>query len=112
MLIPKVRDLQKTSRLRTNVYMKEFMAGGAPLEFVTTADYEWPTATNTTPLNSIGTGRGSIVLYNQASFTHWNITGERYMETAKEVHGGATQLHELFAAKACKVLQYSDDGLT
>jgi hypothetical protein len=88
------------------------MAGGAPVQLVTTADYEWPTATNTTSLNSIGTGRGSIVLYNQASFTHWYITGERYMYKAKEVHGGAKGLHDVFATKACKVLQYSDSLLT
>jgi hypothetical protein len=87
------------------------MAGGAPVDLVTTVDYEWPTATNTTPLNSIGTGRGSIVLYNQASFTHWNITGEKYMSKAKEVHGGARGLHDLFATKARQVLEYSDDLL-
>ena len=87
------------------------MAGGAPVQLVTTADYEWPMATNTTPLNSIGTGRGSIVLYNQASFTHWYITGEKYMWKAEEVHGGAKGLRDLFAAKARKVLQYSEGSL-
>ena len=84
------------------------MAGGAPVNLVMTFDYKWPMATNTTPLNSIGTGRGSIVLYNQASFTHWHITGERYMSTAKEVHGGVQGLHNIFTRKAHQVLEYSD----
>ena len=84
------------------------MAGGAPVNLVTTVDYKWPTATNTTPLNSIGTGGGSIVLYNQVSFPHWHITGERYMSTAKEVHGGVQGLHNAFATKAHQVLEYSD----
>ena len=79
------------------------MAGGAPVQLVMTADYEWPTATNTTPLNSIGTGWGSIVLYNQASFTHWYVTGERYMSKVEEVHGGAKGLRDLFATNAHKV---------
>ena len=87
------------------------MAGGAPVDLVTTTDYQWPTATNTTPLNSIGTGEGSIVLYNQALFAHWYITGERYMSEAKEVHGGETGLHDLFVTEASKVLEYSDDLL-
>ena len=73
------------------------MAGGAPVQLVMTANYEWPTATNAMPLNLIGTGRGSIVLYNQAS--------------AAEVHGGAKGLHDLFATKARKVLQYSEGSL-
>ena len=81
------------------------------MNLVTTVDYEWPTAMNTMPLNSIGTGRGSLVLYNQASFTHWHVTGERYMSMAKEVHGGERGLHNLFATKACQVLEYSDDLL-
>jgi hypothetical protein len=84
------------------------MAGGVPVELVTTADYEWPTPTNMTPLNSIGTGRGSIVLYNQASFTHWYITGERYMHKAEEVHGGIEGLCDIFTAKAHDVLQYME----
>ena len=84
------------------------MAGGAPVQLVTTVDYEWPTAINTSPLHSIGTGRGSIVLYNQASFAHWYVTGERYMYQAEELHGGVKGLHDLFAANAQKVLQYSD----
>lgn len=85
------------------------MAGGAPVQLVTTVDYERPTSTNTTPLNLIGTGRGSIVLYNQASFTHWYITGEKYMYEAEEVHGGTKGLYNLFAAKAEEVLQYSEE---
>jgi len=84
------------------------MTGGAPVQLVTTADYEWPTATNTTPLSLIGSGRGSIVLYNQASFTHWYITGERYMYKAEKVYGGAKGLCTLFAAKAHEVLQYAE----
>lgn len=86
------------------------MAGGAPVDLVTTVDYQWPTATNTTPLHSIGTGRGSIVLYNQASFTHWPVTGERYMSKAIKVHGGVRGLRDLFAAKARQVLEYSDSS--
>jgi hypothetical protein len=81
------------------------MAGGAPVQLVTTVDYEWPTATNTTPLNSIGTGRGSIVLYNQASFAHWLVTGKQYMKEAKAVHG-VDGLCDLFTRKAHDVLQY------
>ncbi len=34
------------------------------------------------------------------------------MYKAKEVHGGAKGLHDVFATKACKVLQYSDSLLT
>lgn len=84
------------------------MAGGAPVKLVTTADYEWPTATNTMALNSVGTGRGSIVLYNQASFTHWHITGEQFMYKAEQVHGGVKGLHDLFIAKAQDTLQYQE----
>lgn len=84
------------------------MAGGAPVKLVTNSDYEWPTATNTTPLNGIGTGRGSIVLYNQASFIHWHVTGEQYLYKAEEVHGGIQGLRALFAAKAEDVLQYQE----
>jgi hypothetical protein len=81
------------------------MAGGAPVELVTTADYEWPTEANTTPLNSIGTGRGSLVLYNQASFAHWLVTKEQYMRVAEAVYG-VEGLCDLFTKKAHDVLQY------
>jgi hypothetical protein len=83
------------------------MAGGAPVQLVTTVDYEWPTRTNTTPLNSIGTGRGSIVLYNQASFAHWPVTKKRFMKEAEAVYG-VDGLYNLFAAKAYEVLQYQE----
>lgn len=86
--------------------MKDFLVGGTPVQLVTTADYELPNESNTTPLQTIGMGRGSIVLYNQASFAHWYITGQRYMEDASQVHGGADGLRNLFAAKAQDILQF------
>ena len=83
----------------------EFLVGGAPAGLVTTIDYERPTEFNTTPLNSLGTGRGSIVLYNQASFAHWFVAGERYMSAAREAYG-KDGLSNLFAAKAQEVIQF------
>lgn len=88
---------------------KEFLLGGAPVQLVTTTDYEWPNESNTTPLRTVGTGRGSIVLYNQASFSHWLVTGHRTMKKAEAVHGGQVKVKELFAEKARKVLQFRQD---
>jgi hypothetical protein len=81
------------------------MAGGAPVKLVTMVDYEWPTETNMTPLNLIGTGRGSLVLYNQALFAHWLVTGEQYMWAAEAAYG-IEGLCDLFTKKAHDVLQY------
>ena len=41
--------------------------------------HEIPSPLNTQPLNAMGTGRGSLVFYNQASFFHYPMTGERYL---------------------------------
>lgn len=57
------------------------------------------------PLNAIGSGRGSIVLYNQASFFHWPITGKQYMWEAEAAHGGVPGIMALFSALAEEVLE-------
>lgn len=82
----------------------EFWAGECLLDFVITEKWETPTAFNTKPLNSIGSGRGSIVLYNQVSAFHWMLTGEKGMEAAVSKHGGIDKLAEAMAVVARRCL--------
>lgn len=83
----------------------EFLVGGTALQLVTTVDYERPRTGNTMPLHAIGSGRGSIVLYNQASFFHWPVTGKRFMREAEQAHGGVAGLMALFSDQADEVLE-------
>lgn len=82
------------------------MIGGIAGRLVTTSDYEWPNEENTTPLNAIGSGRGSLVLYNQASFAHWFITGDQYIGKASATAAGKERLRKLFVTKALDILEY------
>jgi len=71
---------------------------------VVTDRWERPTAFNTKPLHSIGSGRGSIVLYNQGTIFHRKLTGEKRMEAAVAKYGGIERLADAMAAKARKCL--------
>lgn len=64
------------------------------MELVTTADWEWPSSDNIRPLRTIGSGRGSIVLYNQASTFHWPLTGYQYMDDAVAAYSGIAGVAE------------------
>jgi hypothetical protein len=56
---------------------------------VTTPNWETPTSFNTTPLQTIGPGRGSLVFYNQGTAFQWMMTGHQYMEDAKNIMGSS-----------------------
>ena len=65
-----------------------------------TERWERPAAFNTKPLHSIQSGRGSIVLYNQATAFHRMLTGEGGMEAAVSKYGGFDRLAEAMAVEA------------
>lgn len=87
-----------------NPPLPEFWAGEIPLDFVITEDWETPTAFNTTPLHSIRSGRGSLVLYNQASAFHYMLTGEKKVDGAIDRYGSIDKLANAMAKVAVKVL--------
>lgn len=62
------------------------------LDLVITEDWEVPTEFNTSPLSAIGSGRGSLVFYNQGSAFHWMLTGHQYMEDAVKSFGSRATL--------------------
>jgi hypothetical protein len=82
------------------ILVPEFWVGECLLDFVVTERWERPTAFNTTPLHSIGSGRGSIVLYNQASAFHWKLTEEKMADDAVSKYGGREKLAEAMASVA------------
>jgi hypothetical protein len=82
----------------------ELWVGENSLDFVVTESWERPTAFNTQPLQSIGSGRGSIVLYNQGSAFHWKLTKEKEMGGAISKYGGIGRLAEAMAAEARRCL--------
>ena len=84
--------------------MLEFWAGENQLDFVVTERWERPTAFNTKPLQSIQSGRGSIVLYNQGSAFHRKLTGEKGIKAAISKYGGVDRLAEAMAAVAHRCL--------
>jgi hypothetical protein len=87
-----------------NLSFPEFWAGETPLDFVITQDWEAPTAFNTKPLHSIGSGRGSLVLYNQASAFHYMLTGEKRIPDAIARHGSIENITKDMAKVAQSVL--------
>jgi len=93
--------------LSNNIPVVEFWAGENLLDFVVTERWERPTAFNTTPLHSIGSGRGSIVLYNQASTFHWKLTGEKSIDDAISKYGGRDKLAEAMTSMAHDCLSQS-----
>ena len=56
---------------------------------MTTSNWETPTSFNTTPLQTIGSGRGSLVFYNQGTAFQWMMTGHQYIEDAVKIMGSA-----------------------
>lgn len=74
---------------------------------MSTTRFEKPTSFNTTPLNSIGSGRGSIVFFNNASSFHWMLTGKQFMTDAIKEWGGEEELSRFIAAKAATVISSS-----
>jgi hypothetical protein len=82
----------------------EFWSGINRLELVTTEHWAAPTEFNTTPLSAIGSGRGSLVLYNQGSAFHWMLTGHQYMEAAIQAFGSREALAEAMMVHAKEAL--------
>jgi hypothetical protein len=66
---------------------QEFWSGTNRLKLLTTKQWEAPNAFNTMPLSAIGSGRGSLVFYNQGSAFHWMLTGHQYMRDAIAAFG-------------------------
>jgi hypothetical protein len=66
---------------------KEFLVGNNQVNLVTTSNWEVPTSFNTTPLSTMGTGRGSLVFYNAGSSFHWMLSGHQYMADAVAAFG-------------------------
>ena len=56
------------------------------------------------PLSVIGSGRGSLVLYNQGSAFHWMLTGHQYMDTAIDAFGTCKALAEAMMVHAKEAL--------
>lgn len=71
---------------------------------MTTERWEWPTSSNTKPLEAIGSGRGSLVFYNQGSAFHWKLTGEKKKEGAIKKYGSVGKLAEAMAVVAQECL--------
>ena len=74
---------------------------------MTTKNWERPTSFNTMPLHSIGSGQGSLVLYNQGSAFHYKLTGKKNMDAAVSKYGGYRGLTAHMAAKAQQYLSPS-----
>jgi len=83
-----------------NVDRHEFWSGRNRLDLVTTENWEVPTSSNTTPLSAIGSGRGSLVFYNQGSTFHWMLTGHQYMTDAIDAFGSWEKLAASVMAQA------------
>ena len=67
---------------------------------MTTKNWERPTSFNTMLLHSIGSGHGSLVLYNQGSAFHYKLTGKKDMNATVSKYGGYRGLAAHMAAKA------------
>lgn len=83
---------------------KEFWSNTHRLELVTTEQWEEPVAFNTTPFSAIGSGRGSLVFYNQGSLFHWHLTGHQYMGDAIAAFGSHQKLKAAMMAHANRAL--------
>ena len=71
---------------------------------MTTQNWEEPTSFNTAPLHSIGSGRGSLVFYNQGSAFLWKLTEEKTIDGAISKYGGVDNLAAVMALEAQKYL--------
>ena len=77
------------------------------LALVTTEQWEVPTAFNTTPFSAIGSGRGSLVFYNQESVFHWMLTGHQYMQDAIAAFGSTEAVAAIMMEHANQALGIS-----
>jgi hypothetical protein len=87
-------------------FLSEFWAGESQLDFVTTEHWEEPTSFNTTPLHSIGSGRGSLVFYNQGSAFLYKLTGQKHIDGAVAKYGGMEKLATAMAVEGQKRLSH------
>jgi hypothetical protein len=67
---------------------------------VVTQNWQAPNSFNSQPLNTIGSGRGSLVLYNQGSAFLYKLTGEKNVDDAVLKYGGYKNLAAAMAAVA------------
>jgi len=74
------------------------------MQLVTTTGWETPTSFNTQPLRSIGSGRGSLVFYNQGSFFNWMFTGYQKLSVAVSALG-RDEIQNVIHNEAAKIMQ-------